>query len=183
MEEQPAEPADEKQAAKPAADAPAADTPAEPTAEEAGAEEEPAAETGGEAEDAVPVPIDADSAVEPEPAPNACRAGSGCALLSDGEAQICGCASHPLLPGSGTFVLNASRSIPTSRGGLFRRWFASHSRRPAIWIASTSARGSTGWISSQADAVRHGIAKALIDADPNLRGELKRRQFLTRDRA
>jgi len=30
-------------------------------------------------------------------------------------------------------------------------------------------------------AVRHGISKALIDADPSLRGELKRRQFLTRD--
>ena len=38
-----------------------------------------------------------------------------------------------------------------------------------------------GGISGQAGAVRHGIAKALIDADPALRGELKRRQLLTRD--
>ena len=38
-----------------------------------------------------------------------------------------------------------------------------------------------GGISGQADAVRHGIAKALIEADPALRGELKRRQLLTRD--
>ena len=43
------------------------------------------------------------------------------------------------------------------------------------------ARIHGGGISGQADAVRHGIAKALIEADPNLRGELKRRQFLTRD--
>jgi hypothetical protein len=43
------------------------------------------------------------------------------------------------------------------------------------------ARIHGGGISGQADAVRHGIAKALIEADPGLRGELKRRQFLTRD--
>ena len=30
-------------------------------------------------------------------------------------------------------------------------------------------------------ALRHGISRALIDADPNLRSELKRRGFLTRD--
>ncbi|MDX6643481.1 MAG: small subunit ribosomal protein [Solirubrobacteraceae bacterium] len=38
-----------------------------------------------------------------------------------------------------------------------------------------------GGISAQAGALRHGIARALIEADPNLRGELKRRGFLTRD--
>ena len=38
-----------------------------------------------------------------------------------------------------------------------------------------------GGISGQADAVRHGIARALIDIDPELRGELKRRGMLTRD--
>jgi small subunit ribosomal protein S9 len=43
------------------------------------------------------------------------------------------------------------------------------------------ARIHGGGISGQADAVRHGIAKALIEADPGLRGELKRRQLLTRD--
>ncbi len=43
------------------------------------------------------------------------------------------------------------------------------------------ARIHGGGISGQAGAVRHGIAKALIEVDPNLRGELKRRQFLTRD--
>jgi small subunit ribosomal protein S9 len=38
-----------------------------------------------------------------------------------------------------------------------------------------------GGVSAQAGALRHGIARALLEADPNLRGELKRRGFLTRD--
>ncbi len=38
-----------------------------------------------------------------------------------------------------------------------------------------------GGIAGQAGALRHGISRALLDADPNLRGELKRRGFLTRD--
>jgi small subunit ribosomal protein S9 len=38
-----------------------------------------------------------------------------------------------------------------------------------------------GGVSGQAGAVRHGIARALIEVDPELRGELKRRGFLTRD--
>jgi small subunit ribosomal protein S9 len=38
-----------------------------------------------------------------------------------------------------------------------------------------------GGVSAQATALRHGIARALVEADPNLRGELKRHGFLTRD--
>jgi small subunit ribosomal protein S9 len=38
-----------------------------------------------------------------------------------------------------------------------------------------------GGPSGQAGAVRHGIARALVDADPNLRVALKREGFLTRD--
>ncbi len=38
-----------------------------------------------------------------------------------------------------------------------------------------------GGVSAQAGALRHGIARALVEADLNLRGELKRRGFLTRD--
>ena len=43
------------------------------------------------------------------------------------------------------------------------------------------ARMDGGGVSAQAGALRHGISRALIEADPNLRGELKRRGFLTRD--
>ena len=38
-----------------------------------------------------------------------------------------------------------------------------------------------GGPSGQAGAVRHGIARALVEADPNLRVPLKREGFLTRD--
>jgi small subunit ribosomal protein S9 len=43
------------------------------------------------------------------------------------------------------------------------------------------ARMHGGGVSAQAGALRHGISRALIVADPNLRGELKRRGYLTRD--
>jgi small subunit ribosomal protein S9 len=43
------------------------------------------------------------------------------------------------------------------------------------------ARAHGGGISGQAAAVRHGIAKALTEIDPNLRPELKKRGLLTRD--
>ncbi len=43
------------------------------------------------------------------------------------------------------------------------------------------ARIHGGGVSSQSGALRHGISRALLEADPSLRGELKRRGFLTRD--
>ncbi|HEY4503777.1 MAG TPA: 30S ribosomal protein S9 [Candidatus Paceibacterota bacterium] len=38
-----------------------------------------------------------------------------------------------------------------------------------------------GGISSQADAIRHGLARALIEYDHELRGKLKKAGFLKRD--
>ncbi|MCA1831639.1 MAG: 30S ribosomal protein S9 [Actinomycetota bacterium] len=43
------------------------------------------------------------------------------------------------------------------------------------------ARLEGGGMSGQAGALRHGIARALIAADPTLRSELKRKGLLTRD--
>jgi small subunit ribosomal protein S9 len=43
------------------------------------------------------------------------------------------------------------------------------------------ARIHGGGVSAQANALRHGIARALVEADPALRSELKRRGYLTRD--
>ncbi len=42
-------------------------------------------------------------------------------------------------------------------------------------------RASGGGLSGQAGAVRHGIARALLQFDPELRSVLKRGGFLTRD--
>ena len=44
-------------------------------------------------------------------------------------------------------------------------------------IVNVNGGGFTG----QAGAIRHGIARALIVADPELRGALKKAGFLTRD--
>jgi small subunit ribosomal protein S9 len=43
------------------------------------------------------------------------------------------------------------------------------------------ARINGGGPTGQAGALRHGIARALVEADPELRGVLKREGFLTRD--
>ena len=38
-----------------------------------------------------------------------------------------------------------------------------------------------GGVTGQAEAVRHGISRALLEVDPALRGQLKKAGFLTRD--
>jgi small subunit ribosomal protein S9 len=43
------------------------------------------------------------------------------------------------------------------------------------------ARLGGGGIAGQAGALRHGIARALVEADPEMRVPLKRQGFLTRD--
>jgi small subunit ribosomal protein S9 len=48
-------------------------------------------------------------------------------------------------------------------------------------VYSVQATVSGGGISSQAGAVRHAIARAIIKAEPNLRGTLKKLGLLTRD--
>jgi small subunit ribosomal protein S9 len=87
-----------------------------------------------------------------------------------------------LLPGSGAFLLNGK-----PLDSYFPRKTLQEVVRQPLKVTGyldrvdIRARIHGGGISSQADAVRHGIAKALIEADPNLRGDLKRRQLLTRD--
>jgi small subunit ribosomal protein S9 len=43
------------------------------------------------------------------------------------------------------------------------------------------ARIHGGGVSAQANALRHGVARALVEADPALRAEMKSRGYLTRD--
>ena len=85
-------------------------------------------------------------------------------------------------PGSGRFELNG-RDLETYFPRLTHRVVV---MQPLEATGITGridvrARIHGGGISGQADALRHGISKALIEAEPSLRTELKRRQFLTRD--
>jgi small subunit ribosomal protein S9 len=85
-------------------------------------------------------------------------------------------------PGSGTYVINGK-----SLEAFFpRETLQRIIRQPLETVGYESrmdvvARMHGGGVSAQAGALRHGISRALIVADPNLRGELKRRGFLTRD--
>jgi small subunit ribosomal protein S9 len=87
-----------------------------------------------------------------------------------------------LLPGSGKIVVNERELEEFFPRPLHQTTV----RQP---LTSTGYEGSVdvrvrvhgGGISGQAGAVRHGIARALTEIDPELRGELKRRGFLTRD--
>jgi small subunit ribosomal protein S9 len=87
-----------------------------------------------------------------------------------------------LLPGSGKIEVN-KRALEEFFPRPLHQTMA---RQP---LTTTGYEGSVdvrvrvhgGGISGQAGAVRHGIARALTEVDPELRGELKRRGFLTRD--
>jgi len=51
----------------------------------------------------------------------------------------------------------------------------------ALKLFDVTALVDGGGVSSQADAVRHGISRALLEYDPELRSQLKKAGFLTRD--
>jgi small subunit ribosomal protein S9 len=87
-----------------------------------------------------------------------------------------------LKPGTGTYVVNG-RTLED----FFPRATLQKAVRQPLETAGYEermdvvARIHGGGVSAQAGALRHGVARALVEADPNLRGELKRRGFLTRD--
>lgn len=88
-----------------------------------------------------------------------------------------------IFPGSGEFVVNGKK--PTEYFGP-RELFQRELTRPleitgnaASFNVLVKVRG--GGISSQAGAVRHGIARALLDANAELRPTLKKAGLLTRD--
>ena len=87
-----------------------------------------------------------------------------------------------LKPGSGQYTINGK----TLDDYFPRATLQRNIRQPLETVGYESrmdviARMDGGGVSAQAGALRHGISRALIVADPNLRGELKRRGFLTRD--
>jgi small subunit ribosomal protein S9 len=87
-----------------------------------------------------------------------------------------------LRPGSGSYLING-RSLESH---FPRLTLQRNIRQPLETVGyqermDVIARLHGGGISAQAGALRHGVSRALLEADPNLRGELKRRGFLTRD--
>jgi small subunit ribosomal protein S9 len=87
-----------------------------------------------------------------------------------------------LRPGDGSFEVN-SRSLDEYFPRQYLRAVARQSLLTAGYESSVNVhvRVHGGGITGQAGAVRHGIARALCEIDPELRPELKRRGLLTRD--
>jgi small subunit ribosomal protein S9 len=85
-------------------------------------------------------------------------------------------------PGNGSFEVNA-RSLDDYFPRDHLRTVARQALVTSGYEGSVDVRVRVhgGGISGQADAVRHGVARALVEVDPELRGELKRRGLLTRD--
>jgi small subunit ribosomal protein S9 len=106
---------------------------------------------------------------------------SGARFLATGKRKS-SIARVTLLPGDGKFVVN-DRSLEEFFPRPLHQTIA---RQP---LAASGYEGNVdvrvrvhgGGISGQAGAVRHGIARALTEIDSELRGDLKRRGFLTRD--
>jgi small subunit ribosomal protein S9 len=131
---------------------------------------EPASETDGEDADEAPAPLNA-----------------VLDLAADARYRATGkrksaIARVTLKPGTGQYTVNGK-----SLEEYFPRpTLQTQARRPLDTVGQQDrmdvvAKIQGGGVSAQAGALRHGITKALVEADPNLRGELKRRGFLTRD--
>ncbi len=87
-----------------------------------------------------------------------------------------------LKPGTGTYSINGKSLEAFFPRETLQRMI----RQPLETVGYESrmdvvARMHGGGVAAQGGALRHGISRALLEADPNLRGELKRRGFLTRD--
>jgi small subunit ribosomal protein S9 len=124
-----------------------------------------------EAEDLEPQPI-ADAAID---------LGAGARYTATGKRKTA-VARVILKPGTGAYVINGR----TLEQHFPRNTLLRNIRLPLETVGYESrmdvvATMHGGGVSAQAGALRHGIARALLEADPNLRSELKRRGFLTRD--
>jgi small subunit ribosomal protein S9 len=199
------EPATEEPAAEaPAAEAPAsADQPARPKPEIPGADLEvdivpegmdPLTRANAEEAAALAAVEDVEAPVAEEPAAEADEdevarpvaevaidLASGARYRATGKRKTA-VARVILKPGKGAYSING-RPLETH----FPRPTLQRNIRQPLETVGYEARMDVvatlhgGGVSAQAGALRHGISRALIEADPNLRSELKRRGFLTRD--
>jgi small subunit ribosomal protein S9 len=198
--ETPAEPAAETPA-EPAAEAPA-ERPRPPRREQPKPEEPevipgahlepdlvleqpPTAETDGDEYAQYAEETDEGSEATPEPEAPAIR--SPLELAADARYQATGkrktaIARVILKPGSGVYAINGR----TLEEYFPRDRLQTQARQPLDATGNLArmdvvARIHGGGVSAQAGALRHGIARALVEAEPTLRTELKRRGYLTRD--
>jgi small subunit ribosomal protein S9 len=135
-----------------------------------------------EAEEEEKARREAELASSEEPASRApAKMESGARYLATGKRKR-SIARVTLLPGDGKIEVN-KRSLEE----FFPRPLHQTMARQPLAVSGyegnvdVRVRVHGGGISGQAGAVRHGIARALTEIDPELRGDLKRRGFLTRD--
>jgi small subunit ribosomal protein S9 len=87
-----------------------------------------------------------------------------------------------LIPGSGNFAINGralDEYFPTRVHRMVAQSPLRLVGRDKDFDAIVTIRG--GGIAGQAGAVRLGVARALVEVDPQLRGQLKEEGYLTRD--
>lgn len=87
-----------------------------------------------------------------------------------------------LIPGNGNFTVNKKEienyfDYETLRVIAKEPLIASETLDKYDVVVTVKGGGSTG----QAGAIRHGVARALIESDPELRPILKKAGYLTRD--
>jgi small subunit ribosomal protein S9 len=133
-------------------------------------EPEPATEESGE-------PVVDDQPIEKV----AIDLGAGARYRATGKRKTA-IARVTLRPGTGVYTVNGK----TLEAYFPRPTLQRNIRQPLETVGYEArmdvvANLQGGGISAQGGALRHGISRALLEADPNLRGELKRRGFLTRD--
>jgi small subunit ribosomal protein S9 len=125
---------------------------------------------------------DQDAEDEPRPIANAAiDLAAGARYTSTGKRKTA-VARVILKPGAGTYSVNGKPLESFFPRETLQRMI----RQPLETVGYEArmdvvARMHGGGVSAQAGALRHGISRALIVADPHLRSELKRRGFLTRD--
>jgi small subunit ribosomal protein S9 len=141
-----------------------------------------AAPDDAEAAEPAEAPAEGEQAAEPEPVarePLDLAADARYAATGKRKSAV---ARVILKPGDGTYQING-RHLDE----FFPRIKLQRMARQPLEVAGygsrmdVSARIHGGGVAAQAGALRHGIARALVEADPNLRVELKRRGYLTRD--
>jgi small subunit ribosomal protein S9 len=148
-------------------------------------EQQPAADGDGDEYAQYVVEVDEETEAAPEPETPAIR--SPLELAADARYQATGkrksaIARVILKPGSGVYTINGR----TLEEYFPRDRLQTQARQPLDATGNLArmdvvARIHGGGVSAQAGALRHGIARALVEAAPTLRTELKRRGYLTRD--